>query len=273
MMKALSSFSKWLKTKGLSDNSIATYIEAIIDYRKQYQTISEKNVLQWKEGLAGRYKPSSMAARIKGMNAYLEFSGSDIHLTGIKLPRVHHLENVISMSDYHRLVRKMSEKNDPLTRKWMLLWKTIAMTGMRISEVRQVRAEHVESGKAQVYAKGGIYRIILLPKRLCRELQSYLSDIGQTEGYIFGKSPDKPYATGTIEAKLHYYGRLYHIPAEVCHPHSLRHLFGKGFMSQKGADITMLADLLGHASIETTRIYTRRSMDEQQEALDKIVTW
>ena len=272
-MKAISSFKRWLKARGLSEHSIETYAQAVIDFQKLFSTLSERNVLQWKESLAVRYKPSSMAARIKGMNAYLEFSKADIHLSGIRLPRIHHLENVISMSDYHRLIRKMSEKDDILTRKWMLLWKTIAMTGMRISEVRQVRAEHVASGKAQVYAKGGIYRTILIPKRLCHEIQSYLSDIGQTEGYVFGKTSDKPYAAGTIEAKLHYYGRLYHIPSEVCHPHSLRHLFGKGFMSQKGADITMLADLLGHASIETTRIYTRRSMDEQQEALDKIVTW
>ena len=137
-MKSLSTFTRWLRARGLSENSIATYSEAVIDHRKQYQTLSEKNVLQWKEGLAGRYKPSSMAARIKGMNAFLDFSGADIHLSGIKLPRIHHLENVISMADYHRLIRKMSESEDLLTRKWMLLWKTIAMTGMRISEVIQV---------------------------------------------------------------------------------------------------------------------------------------
>ena len=272
-MKSLTSFRRWLRSKGLSDNSASTYSQAVIDYQKRYSTLTEKNVLLWRESLDGRYKPASMAARIKGMNAYLEFSGADIHLSGIKLPRVHHLENVISMSDYHRLIRKMAEKKDILTCKWMLLFKTIAMTGMRVSEVRQVRVEHILSGKAQLYAKGGIYRIILIPKRLCRDIQDYLDGIGQTEGYIFGRTPDEPYAIGTIEAKLHYYGRMYRLPPEVCHPHSLRHLFGKGFMASKGADITVLADLLGHASIETTRIYTRRSMDEQREALDKIVTW
>lgn len=271
-MKALSSFRRYLNGKGLSDHSISTYEEAVIDFKKHYASLAEKNVLAWKEGLASRYKPASMAARIKGMNAYLEFNGSDLHLSGIKLPRVHHLENVISMSDYHRLIRKMSEKDDILTRKWMLLFKTIAMTGMRVSEVRQVRVEHIQTGKAQVYAKGGIYRIILIPKRLCRELLDYLGEVRQTEGYIFGKTPDKPYAIGTIEAKLHRYGKDYNLPKEVCHPHSLRHLFGKSFMGQKG-DITVLADLLGHASIETTRIYTRRSMEEQQAALDKIVVW
>lgn len=271
-MKAISSFNRYLKSKGLSDHSISTYEEAVIDYQKQYSTLSEKNVLAWKEGLASRYKPASMAARIKGMNAYLGFCKIGIHLSGIKLPRVHHLENVISMTDYHRLIRKMAEMDDPLTRKWMLLFKTIAMTGMRVSEVRQVRVEHIEAGKAQVYAKGSIYRIILIPKRLCKEIQQYLTDVEQTEGYIFGKTPEAPYAIGTIEAKLHRYGREFHLPKEVCHPHSLRHLFGKSFMGQKG-DITVLADLLGHASIETTRIYTRRTMDEQQAALDKIVVW
>ena len=271
-MKAISSFRRHLKGKGLSDHSISTYEEAVIDYRKQYDTLAEKNVLAWKEGLASRYKPASMAARIKGMNAYLEFNDIDIHLTGIKLPRIHHLENVISMQDYHRLIRKMAERDDPLTRKWMLLFKAIAMTGMRVSEVRQVRVEHIQTGKAQVYAKGGIYRIILIPKRLCGEIQDYLDSVGQTEGYLFGRTPNEPYAIGTIEAKLHRYGEEFHLPKAVCHPHSLRHLFGKSFMSQKG-DITVLADLLGHASIETTRIYTRRSMEEQQAALDKIVVW
>lgn len=272
-MKAISSFKRWLKGKGLSDNSISTYTQAIIDFQKQYSTLSEKSVLSWREGLSTRYKPASMVARIKGMNSYMEFCGMQLHLSGVKIPRVHHLENVISMADYHRLIRKMSEKNDPITRRWMLLWKAIAMTGMRISEVRQVRVEHIASGKAQVYAKGGIYRIILLPKRLCREIQAYLEDVGQVEGYVFGRTPEEPYAAGTIEAKLHYYGTMYHLPKEVCHPHALRHLFGKSFMQTKGADITVLADLLGHSSIETTRIYTRRSMEEQREALDRIVTW
>ncbi len=272
-MKNLKSFKTYLKKKGLSPNTISTYVQAVIDYQKTYSTLTEKNVLAWKESLNSRYKPASMAARIKGMNAYLECNGMTLRLTGVKLPRIHHLENVISMSDYHKLIRKMSENTSLLTRKWMLLFKTIAMTGMRVSEARQIRVEHVEAGKAQIYAKGGIYRIILLPKRLCKELQKYLSDINQEEGYIFGKTTEEPYAIGTIEAKLHYYGKKFKIPKEVCHPHSLRHLFGKGFMASKGADITVLADLLGHASIETTRIYTRRSMDEQRDALDKIVTW
>lgn len=272
-MKSLSAFNKHLERKGLSKASIKTYVQAVIDYQKTYSTLSEKNVLLWRAGLDDRYKPASIATRIKGMNAYLYFNGSSLKLPPVKMQRIHHLENVISMADYHRLIRKMSECDDIITRRWMLLFKTIAMTGMRVSEVRQVRVEHIEEGKAQVYAKGGIYRIILIPKRLCKEIQQYLDNIEQSEGYIFGKTPEKPYAIGTIEAKLHEYGKQYHLPKAVCHPHALRHLFGKSFMQQKGADITVLADLLGHSSIETTRIYTRRSMEEQQAALERIVTW
>lgn len=272
-MKAISSFQKNLRQKGLAEASIKTYVQAVIDYQKTFTTLSEKNVLLWRAGLDSRYKPASIAARVKGMNAYLAFNGETLKLASIKLPRVHHLENVISMGDYHRLLKKMAEDDDIITHRWMLLFMAIAMTGMRVSEVRQVRVEHIQSGKAQVYAKGGIYRIILMPKRLCMEIQSYLNEIHQEEGYIFGKTPDTPYAIGTIEAKLHEYGERYHLPKEVLHPHSFRHLFGKSFMAQKGADITTLADLLGHASIETTRIYTRRSMDEQQAALERIVTW
>ena len=271
-MKAISSFKLYLKGKGLSEHSAETYAEAVIDYQKYYSSLAEKNILAWKEGLASRYKPASIATRIKGMNAYLEFNGTSIRLSSIKLPRVHHLENVISMADYHRLIRKMSESDDMLTKKWMLLFKTIALTGMRVSEVRQLRIEHIQAGKVQVYAKGGIYRTILIPRKICREISDYLEQTGQTEGFIFGKTAKQPYAIGTIEAKFHHYGELYHLPKAVCHPHSLRHLFGKSFMRQKG-DITVLADLLGHASIETTRIYTRRTMDEQRIELDKIVVW
>lgn len=272
-MKTLSAFRKHLWKNGLSEASIKTYAQAVIDYQKQFPSLSEKNVLIWRAGLDSRYKPASIAARVKGMNAYLAYNGMNLKLAGIKLPRIHHLENVISMADYHRLIKKMSQHDDPLTRKWMLLFKTIAMTGMRVSEVRKIRVEHIEEGKAQIYAKGGIYRIILIPKRLCKEIQSYLIDIEQAEGYIFGKTSDKPYAIGTIEARMHEYGKEYNIPLEVMHPHSFRHLFGKSFMAQKGADITVLADLLGHSSIETTRIYTRRSLEEQQIALERIVTW
>ena len=271
-MKTIRSFEKHLLARGLSVNAAKTYSESVKDYMRNYSTLSEKNVLAWRNEIEKRLKPSSVQVRVKGMNAYLVFSGVSYRLPSVHLDKIHHLEGVISLGDYRRLIRKLSEEEGILARRWLLLWKTIAMTGMRVSEVRQVRAEHIASGKALVYAKGGIYRTILMPKRLCKEIGEYLEDIKQNEGYIFGASPEKPYAIGTIEAKLHFYGKKYGLPKEVMHPHSLRHLFGKCFMAQKG-DITMLADLMGHSSIETTRIYTRRTMDEQMETLDKIVTW
>ena len=142
-MKALSSFRRYLRSKGLSDHSISTYEEAVIDFKKQYDTLAEKNVLAWKEGLASRYKPASMAARVKGMNAYLEFNGAGIHLSGIKLPRIHHLENVISMADYHRLIRKMS---DDLTEH---IYEGSISAAEKIDEKRPEIEADIEARKAE----------------------------------------------------------------------------------------------------------------------------
>lgn len=265
-------FKKHLTSRGLTVNTAKTYSEAVIDYYKRYRTINRLSILEWKDGMAGRYKPQTIACRIKGMNAYLDYKGIDMHLSGIKLERISHLDNVISVSDYHKLIRGLYSKGDIVSLRWRLLYMTIAMTGMRVSEVRQLTVDHVLAGRSQIYTKGGIYRTVLLPKRLVYELKTYLSGINQEDGYIFGSRPEKPYAIGSIETRMKMHADEFRIPRDVMHPHSLRHLFGKNFMKNKG-DITVLADILGHASIETTRIYTRRTLDEQMELLDKLVTW
>ncbi len=274
-MKSLRSFARWLSTRGLSQNTVKSYVQSAKLYSNRYPTLSEANLLKWKDQMAATYKPKTIAIRINGINAYLTFSKETYRLKNVKLPRVHHLEKVISLSDYSRLMKGLARKaeDDLLYQKWMLLVKFMAMTGARVSEVLQVQAEHIGENKVPVLAKGAVYRTILIPTRLCREISTYLEKIRQDDGYVFGKTKDKPYSIGTVEARLKKFAKEFRIPREVMHPHAFRHLFGKNFMQSKGADITVLADLLGHASIETTRIYTRRSQEEQQQALDKIVTW
>lgn len=271
-MDDIKSFKKYLQKLGLANASIETYSAAVSDYYKNFNSLTESNVLRWRDSLASRYKPKSMAIRVHGMNHYLRFRKKQYEVSGVRLPKVHHLEGVISLSDYNRLVKVISASDKFDDTKWLLIFKLMAMSGARVSEARQLRVEHVNDGKLQVLAKGAIYRTILLPKRLCKEISLYLEATGQSEGFIFGRTPEKPYSIGSIEHKCKVFAKRAKIPEEVMHPHSFRHLFGKRFMEGKG-DITVLADLMGHSSIETTRIYTRRTIEEQQSTLDRIVTW
>ena len=114
-------------------------------------------------------------------------------------------------------------------------------------------------------------RRIYIAKKLRTEASLWLSSQHKCTGYIF-EEDNKPLDAGIIRKHLKGFAAKYHLDPKVMHPHSFRHRFAKSFI-ERYQDVTLLADLLGHESIETTRIYLRRTAGEQQAIVDKIVTW
>lgn len=138
--------------------------------------------------------------------------------------------------------------------------------------VIQIKIEHVEIGYFDLYTKGGKLRRLYIPKMLRNETLEWLNEANRTSGYLFlNRYGDKITPRG-ISQQLKNYADKYGLDKKVVYPHSFRHRYAKNFL-EKFNDIALLADLMGHESIETTRIYLRRTASEQQALVDKIVTW
>ncbi|WP_291558322.1 tyrosine-type recombinase/integrase, partial [Bacteroides sp.] len=216
------------------------------------------------------FQSKSNLERVKAINKYLEYMGKQkLRLKSIKVQQRSYLENVITNADYQFLKKKL-KMEDNLT--WYFVVRFLAATGARVSELIQLKVEHIYLGYYDIYTKGGKIRRIYIPKLLKQEAVVWLEEQKRSSGYIFLNRFGERITTRGISQQLKNYANKYGMNEKVVYPHSFRHRFAKNFL-EKFNDISLLADLMGHESIETTRIYLRRSSSEQQAIIDKIITW
>ena len=156
--------------------------------------------------------------------------------------------------------------------EWYFVVRYLAATGARVSELVQIKIEHVSIGYFDIYTKGGKVRRLFIPKKLRDETLVWLQNNGRCSGYLFLNRFGERITTRGIAQQLKNYAVKYKLNPKVVYPHSFRHRFAKNFL-EKYNDISLLADLMGHESIETTRIYLRRTSSEQQQIVDKVVVW
>lgn len=232
--------------------------------------VTKKNLLSYKGFLIESYKPKTINIRILGVNRYLEFCKLEkLKLKVIKIQQKTFLENVISDADYEFFKKKL--KKDGRT-NWYFIVRYLAATGARVSELIQIKVEHVRVGYIDIYGKGGKVRRLYIPKALCAETEKWLAEIKIESGYLFLNRFGDKITTRGIAHQLKIFADEYGMDTKVVYPHSFRHRFAKNFLD-KYNDLALLADLMGHESIETTRIYLRKTANEQQSIVDKIVTW
>jgi site-specific recombinase XerD len=263
-------FEAHLRKGDLAENTITSYLWTVDYYMAHYAGTTSENLLSYKGYLLEKYKPKTVNLRIQAINKYLEFLGEEkLQLKFVKIQQKNFLENVISHADYVFL--KNSLKKDG-NREWYFVVWYLAATGARVSELVQIKVEHVEAGYFDLYTKGGKLRRLYIPKKLRTETVDWLNEKKRTSGYLFLNRFGKRITTRGVSQQLKNYAKKYGLDTKVVYPHSFRHRFAKNFL-EKYNDIALLADLMGHESIETTRIYLRRTASEQKELVDKIVTW
>jgi integrase len=239
-------------------------------YLNNYTDFSKEKLLAYKGYLLENFKPQTINLRIQAINKYLEFIKKEkLQLKFIKVQQKNFLENVISNADYMFLKNKLKKDGN---REWYFVVWYLAATGARVSELIQIKIEHVQAGYFDLYTKGGKLRRLYIPKKLKFETESWLKETDRTFGYLFLNRFGEKITPRGISQQLKNYATKYGMNTKVVYPHSFRHRFAKNFL-EKYNDIALLADLMGHESIETTRIYLRRTASEQQEIVDRIVTW
>lgn len=263
-------FESFLRQSNLSEKTIEVYLWTVHYFEEHYDGISSENLLAYKGYLIEHFKPKTVNLRIQAMNRYLDYLGREkMKIKAVKVQQKNFLENVISNADYKFL--KKSLKKDGNMEWYFVVWY-LAATGARVSELIKIKVEHVESGYFDLYSKGGKLRRLYIPKKLRNETLEWLKAEERTSGYLFLNRFGERITPRGISQQLKNYAEKYGLDKKVVYPHSFRHRYAKNFL-EKYNDIALLADLMGHESIETTRIYLRRIASEQQEIVDKIVTW
>lgn len=266
----ITKFKSFLTRQDLSANTVRSYVWTVAHFLEKYKEVNRKNLLAYKGYLVENHKSQTVNLRLQAMNKYLEFNKMEkLKLRFVKVQQKNFLENVISDADYKFL--KTQLKKDGHTSWYFVVWFLTA-TGARVSELLQIKSEHVQQGYLDIYSKGGKLRRLYIPKSLRTEATKWLAERGVRSGYIFLNRFGKRITTRGIAQQLKMFAKKYGINPAVVYPHSFRHRFAKNFL-ERFNDLALLADLMGHESIETTRIYLRRTATEQQAIVDKIVNW
>ena len=263
-------FEMYLRSTNLSENTISSYLFAVKQFFGQYDEVTKRGLRDHKIWLIESYKPKTVNLRIRAINCYLESIGKgEMKLQFVRVQQKAFLENVISEADYEYF-KKALKKDGELF--WYFVVRFMAATGVRVSELVQIKAEHVRIGYVDLYSKGGKLRRIYIPKSLRTEAADWLKEKGQESGFLFLNKHGKRITTRGIAGQLKVLAARYGIDQAVIYPHSFRHRFAKSFLDRFN-DLALLADLMGHESIETTRIYLRSTSTEQRDIVDKVVDW
>lgn len=263
-------FEAYLRKSNLSENTVHAYLSAVRQFDEKYGAVNIKNLRMYKAWLIERYKPQTVNLRLRAVNCYLESMGKEKwKQTTVKVQQKPFLENVISEADYEYFKTRLKEDGEML---WYFVIRFMAATGARVSELIQIKAEHVAMGYLDLYSKGGKLRRIYIPKALQQEAKGWLEEKNRTSGFLFLNRYGERITPRGIARQLKHLAKKYGINPDVVYPHSFRHRFAKNFL-ERCNDIAFLADLMGHESIETTRIYLRKTATEQRELVDKLVDW
>ena len=266
----LMSFEEYLKRQNLSENTILAYASAIAVFFHKHEKISQTELNNYRDFLLKKYSPKTVNLKIQGINRYLSFIHKEkLQLKFVKIQQKTYLENVISEQEY--LILKNRLKTDGKIKWYFIVW-FLAATGLRVGELVKLHVQDIHKCYMEIYSKAQKCRRVYIPQKLYCELFKWLASENRKSGFLFTNRFGSQLTTRGIAIQLKTYANEYGINPVVVHPHSFRHFFAKQFL-QKCPDITFLADLLGHENLATTRIYLRRTSDEQQQLVNKTVTW
>lgn len=256
---------------GFSVHTVESYLYAARQLEDRIRDgLSNEALLTHKDWLASQFAAKTVNLRITAINSYLDFVGYDgIRLKSLRVQQKPYLDNVISQSDYELLRDSLKRDGDLF---WHFVVRFLAGTGARVSELRQFTVECVHAGYLDMVSKGQKLRRIYIPSSLQQDAVEWISLLGKTTGYVFTSKGNTPMTARGLSLGLKRCAARYGINQDVVYPHSFRHRFAKNFI-ERNPDIAFLADLMGHESLETTRIYLRRTASEQRAAVDATIDW
>ncbi len=267
----LAAFEGWLAETEHSPGTIEKYIRDVRSFTRwlDIRALTKQETTQWKLQLQrSGYAPATINSMLVAVNTYLSFIGApECRVKQLRLQRRVFRERTreLNREEYDRLLcTAYMEGKERLA----LLMETICATGIRVSELQYITVENLQRGRAEISLKGKI-RTILLPAKLCRKLLKYAKKQKTASGEIFLTRNGKPLSRKQIWAEMKALCEKAGVERSKVFPHNLRHLFARTFY-RASRDVTQLADVLGHSSIETTRIYLMSTGEEHQRQLERL---
>ena len=256
-----------------NEKSPATIEKYLRDVRRfaariKGQALNRQAVLAYKAALAAEYAVTSANSMLASLNAFLRFAGwGDLCVKQFKLQRSAYTpaEKELSREEYERLVNTARERGNE---RLSLMIQTICATGIRVSELQHITAESLQRGEARVRCKGKT-RVIFLVKELRQRLLGYAKRSGIAAGPIFVTRNGTPVSRTAIWRDMKALCRQAGVLPQKVFPHNLRHLFARTFYGIE-KDIAKLADILGHSSINTTRIYIATTGEEHRQRMERL---
>ena len=255
-MDQLVLFQQHLAGEEREQSTIEKYIREIRFFQTWLtgRSVTAEIVARWKNYLRAKgYQPETINSKLSALNKFFSFIGwAECRMKYLKIQRklFRGTERELTKAEYIRLLETANSGGKV---RLALLIETICATGIRVSEVKYITEEAIQAGRADIALKGKI-RTILLPGKLCRKLQKYARKQKITSGEIFLTRSGKGISRRQIWAEMKALCKKANVAPSKVFPHNLRHLFARTFY-RACRDVAKLADVLGHSSIETTRIY------------------
>lgn len=267
MPENLENYEQYLE---LEEKSAATVEKYLRDCRAFFaylggRPISKRETIRYKEYLASRYAVSSVNSMLVSLNSYLRFTGREdcrVKLCKVQRQMFCREEKELTEEEYKRLVKAARGT------RLALVLQTICGTGIRVSELQYITVEAVREGKATVRCKNKT-RVIFIPERLQKLLKQYSKKRSIKAGPVFVSRTGKPLHRSNIWRDMKNLCAKAHVTPQKVFPHNLRHLFARMFY-RIDRDIVRLADLLGHSSVNTTRVYMVETGGRHVSCLEKM---
>ncbi len=267
----ISSFKTYLQNEEKSANTLEKYIrdvKAFADYTNSLN-VTKEMVIEYKNKLiSDNYAVRSINSMIASLNCLFVFVGwEDLKVKSIKLQRQIYCpeEKELTKAEYLRLVNTAKQKGNE---RLNLLIQTICGTGIRVSELQYITVEAVRCGESIVSLKGKT-RSVFIVRELKKKLLRYAAEQGIKSGAIFITRSGKAMSRTNIWREMKNLCEQADVNPDKVFPHNLRHLFARTFYGIE-KDIAKLADILGHSSINTTRIYIITTGNEHRQRMENM---
>ncbi len=264
----MNSFATFLKNEEKSDATIEKYMRDVHRFAEFVGKceVNKLRVMEYKTELGKSYAVTSANSMIAALNAFLRFcEWQDLCVKQFRVQRQAFCseERELTKSEYIKLLDAATEMNN---KRLNLIIQSICGTGIRVSELQYITVEALYKGEAVVNCKGKNRRIFIVPQ-LKKKLLRYVNEQKITSGAVFVTKSGKPMSRTNIWREMKQLCARADVPPSKVFPHNLRHLFARTFYTIE-KDIAKLADILGHASINTTRVYIVTTGTEHRRKME-----
>ncbi len=263
-------YKKHLINEEKSKSTLEKYVRDISAFTVWLngRELKKETVLEYKAYLTENYAPASTNSMLSSINSFFEYNEwYELRVRSLKIQKriFADKDKELSKAEYERLLKAAKRKNNE---QLNLLMQTICSTGIRVSELRAITVAAIKSRQATINCKGKM-RVVILPNELCKMLMRYIKECNIISGPVFVTRNGRPLDRSNIWRLMKNLCDDAGVSKNKVFPHNLRHLFARTYYSIE-KDIVRLADILGHSSVNTTRIYTMENGDVHRQQIQKL---